>query len=73
MQDAANASTAFGRIRSFESILESIDQAPGDVKPMAKKLPKKKKQKGCPKKLHHVMLKALVPKLPQNLMLQKPA
>ena len=51
MQDAANASTAFGRIRSFESILESIDQAPGDVKPMAKKLPKKKKQNGCPKKL----------------------
>ena len=44
MQDAANASTAFGRIRSFESILEGIDQAPGDVKPMAKKLPKKKKQ-----------------------------
>ena len=51
MQDAANASTALGRIRSFRSILESTDQAPGDFKPMAKKLPKKKKQNGKTKKL----------------------
>ena len=52
MQDAADASTAFGRIRSFESILEDIDQPPGDVKPMAKKEPNKKnKAAGKTKKL----------------------
>ena len=48
MQDAADASTAFGRIRSFESILEDIDQPPGNVKPQAKKEPKKK-NKAAPK------------------------
>ena len=52
MQDAADASTAFGRIRSFESILEDIDQPPGNVKPQAKKEPKKKnKAAGKTKKL----------------------
>ena len=54
MQDAGSASSAFGRIRSFDSILEDIDQPPGDVKPQAKKEPKKKnkpapKTKAAPK------------------------
>ena len=44
MQDAANSSTGFGRIRSFESIVASIDEASGAVKPMAKKQTKKRKQ-----------------------------
>ena len=49
MQDAGSASSAFGRIRSFDSILEDIDQPPGDVKPQAKKEPPKKKNKPAPK------------------------
>ena len=54
MQDAGSASSAFGRIRSFDSILEDIDQPLGDVKPQAKKEPKKKnkpapKTKAAPK------------------------
>ena len=54
MQDAGSASSAFGRIRSFDSILEDIDQPPGNVKPQAKKEPKKKnkpapKTKAAPK------------------------
>ena len=48
MQDAGSASTAFGRIRSFDSILDDIDQSPGNVKPQAKK-ESKKKNKAAPK------------------------
>ena len=48
MQDAGSASTAFGRIRSFDSILDDIDTSPGHVKPQAKK-ESKKKNKTAPK------------------------
>ena len=47
MQEAAKSSTAFGRIRSFESLVGSLDEQPGHVKPMAKKLPKKSKGAVC--------------------------
>ena len=43
MQEAAKSSTAFGRIRSFESLVGTLPEQPSHVKPMAKKLPKKSK------------------------------
>ncbi len=43
MQEAVSASTAFGSIRGFDAILESVDHSPGAVKQKTKMQAKKQR------------------------------